>query len=153
MEHWARILADSPRPPECPVPHVPFLLRDESDDAPTREGYWGQAAWLVLRVVDQLTVDPSGALNPEAFQYLCETARNYVREIPEDPDGEGPNLTALLDKAAPLRTDWNDLSLRRMINSLTAYAHRRRDLGYDDEAADLFATILALSTRRTQAVL
>lgn len=138
---------------EYPVAHLAFLLRDESDDAPTLEGYWGQAAWLVLRVVDQITVDPSGALNPEAFQHFCETARNYVREIPDDPHGEGPDLLAILDRAAPLRTDRNDLNVRRMINSLTAYAHRRRDLGYDDEAADLFATILALSPRHTEAVL
>ena len=83
----------------------------------------GQAAFLVLRVVD-------ARARPE-FRHQWHAADEFVRELAPDPDDEVANLRDILDAA-----DSRD----ELESALAAYAMNRRDREYHDEAIDVLET-------------
>lgn len=119
------------------MPHAAFLTRDT-------QARVGQAAFLLLRVVDLLTPYRRDTLDATVFRYQWQAMDGFLRDLESDPDTdpehELTHLRGILDSANELHRPVDAHALRTIDAALSAYAINRSDRERYDEAIDLLET-------------
>lgn len=119
--------------------HAAFLDRGDSS---TVEARCGQAACLVLRVVDLVAPDPRPAVDPAAFRYQHKMVERYVDDVEAEtgPGGEVTHLRSIAGAAAALFEARGVVEREELRLALHAYSINRKDVERHDEAIDVLDT-------------
>lgn len=115
-----------------------FLARASSDsDLGTSSSRLGQAAFLVLRLVDLLTPGQSAGA-PDVFLYQASATERYTREL----DVESTEKAHLLAVVKGARDAFTTEKVVLLTPSLFAYGHFLEETSHYDEALDVLETLL-----------
>lgn len=120
--------------------HAVFLSRATSETemgAPTAR--LGQAAFLVLRLVDLLLPSQSGSA-PDVFLYQASATERYTRELDVE-SVEKAHLLALIKGA---RDAFTTQKVALVVPSLFAYGHFLEEVSQYPEALDVLETLLTV---------
>src|SRR5690242_12967276 len=113
--------------------HAVFLARGASDPelgAPAAR--LGQAAFLVLRLVDLLVPGQSGAA-PDVFLYQASATERYAREI----DLDSPEKAHLLAVIKGARDTFTAEQVTLVTPALFAYGHFLEETSHYEEALEI----------------
>lgn len=124
--------------------HAVFLARGASDPelgAPAAR--LGQAAFLVLRLVDLLVPGQSGAA-PDVFLYQASATERYAREI----DLDSPEKAHLLAVIKGARDTFTAEQVTLVTPALFAYGHFLEETSHYEEALDVFRTMVDLGREK-----
>lgn len=117
--------------------HTVFLERGASDIDASTESRLGQAAFLVLRLVDLLATDGPAPAQDDLFRYQAAATARYCREEVA-PGSEAEHLLGLVHAAA-------EAQRRRhpgwMAPTMLAYAAALEEAAKYDEALDVLGSL------------
>jgi tetratricopeptide (TPR) repeat protein len=117
--------------------HAVFLARATGEpELGTPSARLGQAAFLVLRLVDLLLPGQSGA--PDVFLYQASATDRYTREL----DVESPEKAHLLAIVKGARDAFTTKRAALLIPALFAYGHFLEETSQYQEALDVLDTLL-----------
>ena len=118
--------------------HAVFLARATSEpETGTPAARLGQAAFLVLRLVDLLAPGQSGG-TPDVFLYQASATDRYAREL----DLDSPEKAHLLAVVKGAQDAFSARQPRLATPALVAYGHYLEDVGLYEEALDVLDTTL-----------
>lgn len=118
------------------LPHAVFLARVGYEPASSPFARLGQAAFLVLRIVDLLSRSGDREIDAQAFAYQRSATERYCEDLVEFDLAETQLLTAVL-AAAMLPGE-----RRALLEPMVSYARYLEDEGRPDEALDVLQTCL-----------
>lgn len=99
----------------------------------------GQAAFLVLRLVDLLIPGQSGGA-PDVFLYQASATERYAREM----DVDSPEKPLLLAVVKGARDAFTTQQANLLMPALFAYGHFLEETSRYEEALDVFGTLLTV---------
>ena len=115
-----------------------FLARASSEtDIGAPAARLGQAAFLVLRLVDLLAPSQSAGA-PDVFLYQASATERYAREL----EGDSPEKAHLLAVVKGARDAFTTRQAALTTPSLFAYGHYLEEVSRFDEALDVLRTLL-----------
>lgn len=124
--------------PPALLRHAEFLGRigDFTDGVTEPASRRGQAAFLALRVVDQLA--GPWQENVQAFEYQRAATARYVNDLPDPDHPENARLRAILAQSSP------ETLGAPLLGALRDYAEYLEIVGALRESADVLVTLLDL---------
>lgn len=122
------------------LPHAVFLQRTGPPTA--LEARLGQAAFLVLRLVDLVAPERRAAVSADALAYQHVATERFVKDVEHDegPAGEAGHFRDITRQAAAVLAAGGSGGLDDLHSALFAYSVNRKDQERHDEAIDILET-------------